>query len=613
MAEQKGAKRAPESLESKALQSLAKRAGDKEVTLSAADRGVVPSTGKTLSRFRASPKERPNDLLTVVFDESGAEVDLAKLSERDRATVFAPPKWTIDPGELEAPPAPSGIEIDPLFNDLILEPGDSLHEVITVTVPKSAGVSKADVYILADTTGSMGTILAAVQAGANAMLGALQGLGIDMAFGVGNYRDFPIRPGVNSYAFQHQQSLTQTVADVTNAINAWTAAEGSDGSEGQFFALDQLAQPPGGTIGWRTGSKRIIVWFGDAPGHDPICAGISGLGADITEASATLKLVNENITVLAISTTTSYPNGLDDDPQSSVFDYTGTCAIAGASGQASRIASQTGGAHETGIDPTKIVNTIIDLVKKAVGQIKNLSLVAAGGTKPFVVSISPAGGYGPLAGDKDHVLFFDVDFKGVKPCSDEEQVFNGTLDVVADEVVVAQKRVRIVVPPCRLYSYSVKFVCGVQEDCKCEEGPVRPGVYATEINIYNDGDDEAAIEKWVVPIVFAGAAAGREPGIARPRARDTIVLPPKSATMDDCHRLGELLFGAHPASPMALTLGFLEIVSREPLNVVAVYTVTGLQNGPVSIEVETVQPRLKRARPRRPTLTPHPTSPTSHT
>jgi len=39
---------------------------------------------------------------------------------------------------------------------------------------------------------------------------------------------------------------------------------------------------------------------------------------------------------------------------------------------------------------------------------------------------------------------------------------------------------------------------------------------------------------------------------------------------------------------------FLEIASHEPLNVVAVYTASGLAGGPVSIAVETVQPRLKR-------------------
>jgi hypothetical protein len=184
----------------------------------------------------------------------------------------------------------------------------------------------------------------------------------------------------------------------------------------------------------------------------------------------------------------------------------------------------------------------------------------------------------------------------VQACADTEQRFEGTLDVVADGKVVAQKRVRIAVPACPVYSYSVKFVYGHQADCGCAEGPVRPGTYATEINLYNDGEDETPIVKRVVPLVLAGAPAGREPRTVPPRAQDAIVLPAKSATMDDSERLSELLFGVPPAGPLPLTLGFLEIASRQPLKVVAVYTVTGPEGGPVSIAVETVEPRIKRGR-----------------
>lgn len=591
MAEQKDSKR-PESLEAKARQILAQRAGDKKLTVAAVGESVLPSSGKKLSRFEGFPEGRHNDKhFSVALDESGSEVDLEELSASDRAAVFgaSAPAAAAPARDAEAA-ALSGVEIDPQVNVLVLEPGDSHHEVITVKIP--AGAAKADIYFLADTTGSMGSVLNAVKTGASTMLNTLQGLGFDLAFGVGNYKDFPAP--ANPYAFAHQQSLTKTVPDVLNAINTWTASAGNDVPEGQLFAFDQIAQPPGGSIGWRSDTKRILVWFGDAPGHDPVCKGISGLPYDITEASATQKLVQEKISVLAISTTTGTANALDGDPTNG-SDYSPPCTIGGTPGQATRITTQTGGAHQSGIDPNKVVQTILALVIKAL-EIGNVSLVPMGATKPFVVSINPAGGYGPLPGEKEHTLFFDVDFKGVEPCRDEEQLFSGTFDVVADGKVVAQKRVRIIVPPCRVYSYSVKFVCGVQDDCRCEGGPVRPGVYATEINIYNDGDVETKVEKWVVPIVFAGAVNGREPRVVESKARDSIVLPPKSATMDDCHRIGQLLFGGQPASPMPLTLGFLEIASRKPLNVVAVYTVTGLQGGPVSIEVETVAPREKRGR-----------------
>src|ERR1022692_4961199 len=64
-------------------------------------------------------------------------------------------------------------------------------------------------------------------------------------------------------------------------------------------------------------------------------------------------------------------------------------------------------------------DNIIDLVKAAVGQIQNVNLVPSPGVAPFVTSINPPGGYGPLAGDQDHTLTFDVKFAGI-PCQPRE-------------------------------------------------------------------------------------------------------------------------------------------------------------------------------------------------
>ena len=66
----------------------------------------------------------------------------------------------------------------------------------------------------------------------------------------------------------------------------------------QSIASD--VDPAGGSIGWRSDAERILVWFGDAPGHDPVCAAISGLGFDITEATLTVKLQTASLAVVAI-------------------------------------------------------------------------------------------------------------------------------------------------------------------------------------------------------------------------------------------------------------------------------------------------------------------------
>jgi hypothetical protein len=145
------------------------------------------------------------------------------------------------------------------------------------------------------------------------------------------------------------------------------------------------------------------------------------------------------------------------------------------------------------------------------------------------------------------------------------------------------------------YSYIVKFVCGVQEaaGCCCPTG-VRPGAYATEINIFNYNDTSAAsLSKTVYPVVLGGLPIGREPRSVGAKGWDWMSLPPNNATMDDCCRIHHLLFDAEPLVKPSLTIGFMEIVSDRDLQVTAVYTATDLENRSISIEVETISPKVK--------------------
>jgi hypothetical protein len=214
---------------------------------------------------------------------------------------------------------------------------------------------------------------------------------------------------------------------VTTAVNTWSASDGGDIPGGQLFALQQIADP---AIGWRPGSKRIVVWFGDAPGHDPVCAAISGATADVTEATATMALVGAGITVVAISADTGTAGALDGDPTAGSNDY-GVCTVGGSPGQATRIAAATpGGSHTTGVDATTMIATLVSLVSAAVQSINHLVLQPTGAIAPFVTAITPAS-YDSLPGDVDHTLPFEVTWTGIQECADEDQVFTGSLDVIA--------------------------------------------------------------------------------------------------------------------------------------------------------------------------------------
>lgn len=572
--------RVPQELGPRALEALAGRTRADDLVL--VDEASTTSEGETVYRFTAARKSDGNGpQFTIVLDAKGQVLEGRRLAAVGGA-VPAEETGTLEPDDGTVRPTDPGTvstlaaTIDPTFNDLVLNPGDTFGEVITVTIPPG-GPARADVYFLADTTGSMGSHIAAVQAGANQILTDLNALGVDLAYGVGNYKDFPF----DAYAFDNQLSPTTNTAAVTAAINAWAAGGGNDTPEGQFFAFHQLST---GAVAWRPGAERILVWFGDAPSHDPICTAYTGLATPITEASVTAELQAAGITVLAISVTTP---GLDANPLPMSTDY--SCAPAGSAGQATRIAAATGGTFATGVNASAIVSTITTLVTAAVTTINNVSLVPTGAIIPFVTSITPAGGYGPLATDVQHVLPFDVLFTGTVPCTAVPQVFAGTLDVVADGVVIAVKQVRITVPACetKRFVYSVKYVCGTAAD---ESGcPVRPGSYATEVNIHNPNLRDARVEKLFLPLVINGEPKGREPDQVRPQAKDQIFLSAQSATMDDCCRIAELL----GLDLGALQIGFIQISSDAELNVVAVYTASGFEyGGPVSIDVEEVRGRI---------------------
>jgi hypothetical protein len=144
----------------------------------------------------------------------------------------------------------------------------------------------------------------------------------DSQFCAAEYKDFE---STSPFGYKLDQDVTATIADVQTGINSWVASGGGDTPEAQLNALTQLSG-----AAWRTGSTRIVVWFGDAPGHDP------SNGA--TLASTIAALQGAGIKVIALSV------GAD---QLDAF------------GQATAIVSATGGVFMSGIDPSAVTAAIL--------------------------------------------------------------------------------------------------------------------------------------------------------------------------------------------------------------------------------------------------------------
>ena len=222
--------------------------------------------------------------------------------------------------------AASGSGVDPSSYANTLTSGSSV--TITKTVHTPAIPPRADILFLADTTGSMGPAISNVQSNASTIMSTVRTAQPDTNFGAADYRDFNC---TDPFAYELDQAITSNTSDALNGINNWTIGNGCDTPEAQLNALWTLATDPG--TGFRAGSTRIVVWFGDSSGHDP-----SG-GHTLADAIAALQAAN--IHVIAIPVSTPSGDGLD------------------STGQATAVAAATGGQVLPAALPSQVSNAIL--------------------------------------------------------------------------------------------------------------------------------------------------------------------------------------------------------------------------------------------------------------
>ncbi|HEY3184152.1 MAG TPA: post-COAP-1 domain-containing protein [Gaiellaceae bacterium] len=251
-----------------------------------------------------------------------------------------------------------GAGVSPQTVSLQLNPGQSA--TVTKQVETTKLPPKSDFVFLADNTSSMGPSINDVKANAQTVIDAIEASGAtDARYGVGNYEDFT-QSGPCLHGFELDTDLTDATA-AKAAINTWVAEAGCDIAEANFFGLHRVAVHD---ISWRPDSTRFVVWFGDAPSHDPICDALPSYSdphSPITEASVTADLQAQGIHVVAVSAPSG--PGLDADPTVLSSDYGVLCGPPdGLAGQATRIAAATGGVHLVNPPATSISQTIIDAI-----------------------------------------------------------------------------------------------------------------------------------------------------------------------------------------------------------------------------------------------------------
>ena len=200
----------------------------------------------------------------------------------------------------------STVTVNPAKVDATLKPGEKM--TVEKTVDSPAFPPKSDIVFLADTTGSMTESLQNVKENAKDILKEILDAQPTAQFAVTDYKDLE-HDKMGAYDFHVGQDFTTNIDNVVAAINNWTPSPRSrDRPENQLLALHKLAT---GAVSWRANSTPIIVWFGDAPGHDDGTPSLS----QVIEALKAAK-----IKVIAISVTSSSGLGPQADKIANATD-----------------------------------------------------------------------------------------------------------------------------------------------------------------------------------------------------------------------------------------------------------------------------------------------------
>ena len=256
--------------------------------------------------------------------------------------------------------------------------------------PETRGSRKLDVVFLADNTGSMGGVIASVQAKASSILSQMAGDNprfhpLDVRFAVANYLhdpsegsaasssgpcpdagprdrfaereyipDDPSSPcasggGIEGQPFTLQQALSPSRGSAKSAIDGWKAMGGGDLPEGQMFAMKELM---GGATGWRDDAYHFIIWMGDAPGHTATVS--------MDEVKSVLR--DKYMYVMALDNPLSYttPEGV-----------TSVVSAMDSTGQATDIVNATGGivADISSLSEGQLADLIVDEVYRGFTQV----------------------------------------------------------------------------------------------------------------------------------------------------------------------------------------------------------------------------------------------------
>ncbi len=164
-----------------------------------------------------------------------------------------------------------------------LSPEESVSQELTAKI--DGAPSTGDVMFMLDVSGSMGAVLNTAKANSINIMNAVRGLIPDTNFGVISQVDYngsfsgcgysDTYGGGTDYPYALNSNLSSDLAATAGGINSLVLKAGVDGPESFTRALWELNNDE--TINWRSGSKKIAIYWLDNIPHDCDVFGLIGV------------------------------------------------------------------------------------------------------------------------------------------------------------------------------------------------------------------------------------------------------------------------------------------------------------------------------------------------
>lgn len=364
-----------------------------------------------------------------------------------------------------------------------LSPEESVTQKLTAKI--TGAPATGDVMFMLDVSGSMGGVLNTAKANSINIMNAVRGLIPDTNFGVMSTVDYPgghsgcgyssTYGASTDYPYLLNANLSSDISSTANGINGLVLRSGADGPESFTRALWELNNDE--TIAWRSGSKKIAIYWLDNIPHDCNVYGLIGVNGISTGPDLGRDGVASTADDLGFVNTI---NELKNNGYTVITLFSG--ATTGNNFALWKAASQLTGGDAFSFDPfttPDVADFIAKIIAANLNKIDNLSIETCDPAySAWLTGVDPSS-YTDIVLDTPFENTFDVTI--TVPAGTAPGVYEFDLCLVGDGAQYATTSVTITVPEPVVY---VPF-------------DVHPGSCPNPINLGRNG---------VIPTAILGTA-----------------------------------------------------------------------------------------------------------